>query len=109
MPPFLTNIFALSLSLGTATGVFLHDTRLDKMASILALPSIIIQTEAAKLVHIGDFHTHIERGSIARAAHIFHSSTPGLSPRVQEDKKHLLQRNAARGHHPFDNYNLPLV
>lgn len=112
MYPSFINSFVILVSLATATGIFLHDTRIDKAASVAALPIASVNAEAgAKLVHSSpnDFHNHIERGSVARAVSVLHSSTPGIAPRVSEDKKHLMQRHISRGHHAFDNYNLPLM
>ena len=112
MYPSLINSFAIFISLTTATGIFLHDTRIDKATSVAALPVASISSDTgAKMVHIGpnDFHNHIERGSVARAVGILNSSVPGIAPRISEDKKHLMQRYSGRGHHPFDNYNLPIL
>lgn len=112
MQATLINSFLTLTTLATATGLFLHDTRLDKAASIASLPLSAVSTETgAKLVHTSpnDFHTHIERTSVGHAASFFHSTTPGMAPRVSEDKKHLMQRHVGRGHHAFDNYNLPLL
>lgn len=109
----LLNTFALLTSLTTATGVLLHDTRVDKATSVaVALPVAAMGAEAgAKLIHSNpnDFHTHVERTSVAHAVSILHSAAPGIAPRIGEDKKHLMQRHVGRGHHPFDNYNLPII
>lgn len=110
MLTLLLNPLAIFLSLSTLLGVIVHDTRIDKAASVaLALPAALASYDgSAKLVHASDFHTHVERISFAQAAHIF-SVSPSLQPRVHEDKRHLLQQNVPKGHHPFDNYTLPLA
>lgn len=105
------NSFLLLTSLATATGIFLHDTRLDKAAFVAALPVSSLSIEAgAKLVHASpnDFHTHVERANVGRVAPLLHGSL-SITPRAQEYKKHLLQRHVTRGHHAFDNYNLPII
>ena len=111
MNQYLINSFLTLLSLATATGVLLHDTRVDKAALVSSLPHASITPEAgAKLVHVSpnDFHTHIERGSVAKAFSTLNATAPGIAPRV-EDKKHLMQRYVGKGHHAFDSYNLPLL
>ena len=104
------NLFLLLTSLSTATGILLHDTRIDKAATIASLPVTVTAELGAKMVHAApnDLHTHVERASVGHAASLLHTS-PSLTPRVYEDKKHLMQRYIGRGHHAFDNYNLPVI
>lgn len=111
MYPYLINSCLTFLSLATATGVFLHDTRVDKAAVISSLPVASTTPESgSKLIQINtnDFHTHVERGSVVRAFSTVNSSAPSIAPRA-EAKKHLLQQYAGKGHHAFDNYNLPIL
>lgn len=110
MFPTTINTFLVLTSLATATGIFLHDTRIDKATTVAAMPITISAEVGAKMVHAApnDFHTHVERASVGHAASLLHTS-PSLMPRAQEDKKHLMQRYVGKGHHAFDNYNLPLV
>lgn len=99
------------ISLATATGIFLHDTRIDKATSVAIMPLAYLSVEAgAKLVHVtpNDFHTHVERAQVGHTSPLLHSLAPSIAPRT-EDKKHLAQKFAPKGHHPFDNYNLPIV
>lgn len=99
------------MSLSTATGVLVHDTRIDKATvSALALPSVMASVDAASKLSAlsGDAHTHVERGSLAQAVHDLKAQNPRIQPRSDE-KRHFLQKHVARGHHAFDNYNLPLV
>lgn len=95
-------------SLLTLSGVFLHDTRLDKATVLLATPVQAQYTSPPKAMLQGDAHTHVERSSFSQAMHIYQTSTPGVQPRSDE-RRHLMQRNVPKGHHAFDNYNLPLV
>jgi len=104
------NPLLLLFSLATVTGLFLHDTRVDKAATVaLAAVSPVGSETGIKPMLAIDFHTHIERSGVAHTMNILHSSAPGMQPRAHEDKRHLLQRNVPKGHHPFDNYYLPIV
>jgi hypothetical protein len=100
------------MSISTAAGVLVHDTRIDKAAvSALAVPSIMasIDGSSSKLSALsGDMHTHVERGSLAQAVHDLKAQNPRIQPRIDE-RKHFLQKHVARGYHAFDNYNLPIV
>lgn len=100
------NAIILSLSLITASSVFLHDTRLDKIAAIV--PLIETDQPSAKLAGFGDTHTHVEKVSLSEISQEYGGGSPRIQPR-NDEKKHLLQNRVMRGHHPFDNYNLPLV
>jgi len=103
-----TNSLFLFLSLVTATGIVMHDTRVDKATTVAIVPPLAVGYEIGTKFLQSDPHTHVERGSIAQAMNVFHSTAPGIQPRTH-DKKHLLQRTVPRGHHAFDNYNLPLI
>ena len=100
------------ISLSTASGVFVHDTHIDKAAeTALALPAIMASYDnSAKLAGLSaEAHTHVERSSLSQTVHAFNAHTPGLQPRATEDKKHLMQKHVGRGQHTFDSYHLPLV
>ncbi|HEU5122118.1 MAG TPA: hypothetical protein VFT59_04685 [Candidatus Saccharimonadales bacterium] len=104
----LFSIVSIVLSLSTASGVVLHDTRLDKAAAVaLAAPVAYAQYEGAKPLPFGDAHTHVERTAFSQVMHAYQSSAPGMQPR--HERKHLLQKHIPKGHHAFDNYMLPLV
>ena len=108
----LINPMMIALSLSTATGVFVHDMKLDKAAAVaLALPSVVATYDvAAKLAQLApDLHAHSERGSIAQAVHDLRSTSPRVQPRSNDDKKHLMQKHVSRGTHPFDAYYVPLA
>jgi uncharacterized membrane protein len=108
----LINPLLMIMCISTATGVLVHDTRIDKAASTaLALPSVMAEVDAGnKMAALaGDAHTHIERSSLRQAVHDLKGQTPSVQPRGNQEKKHLLQKYVTRGHHAFDNYNLPLV
>ncbi len=106
------NPLAILLTLSTATGVLVHDTHIDKATTtVLATPAAVTNYDSnTKSIQFNsDFHTHIERGATAQTLHSFRTHQPRITPRVTEDKKHLLQKHVTRGHHAFDNYNLPIV
>ncbi len=99
---------SLLFTLGTLSGVVLHDTRLDKAATILATPVSPTTYEIGNKPLVGgDAHTHVERGSFSQAMKTYQTSTPGMQPR--DERKHMLAKHVPKGHHAFDNYNLPLV
>lgn len=102
----LINATILSLSLITAGSVFLHDTRLDKVAAVVPLTET--DQTLTKLVSFGDAHTHVEKVSLHEITSEYGGGSPRIQPR-NDEKKHLLQNRVMRGHHAFDNYNLPIV
>lgn len=100
----LTAPISLFISLTALTGVTLHDTKLDKLAtSFAAVPIMMTQTEGGNKSIASDPHTHVERISLKDV----HSAQPRLMPRADQ-KKHFLQKNTPKGAHGFDGYNLPL-
>jgi len=109
MSPFLFKIAAVIISLATVTGVLFHDARVDRLMSVLLSMPITSSYEASpRAISFNDFHTHTERISFDQTAQDM-SQNLGLPPRASEDRKHLLQKHIGRGHHAFDNYNLPLI
>ena len=104
------NSFAIALSLSTATGIFVHDTKIDKAVTTFSLPPAITSTTAASVKSMlgSTPHTHSERVSFAQAVHDLKAQNPRVQPR-SDDKKHVLPKRVMKGHHPFDNYNLPVV
>ena len=98
---------AILVSLATATGVLFHDVRVDKLMSVLLSMPLTSSYEAnPRAISFSEFHTHSEQVSSesVRSA----TQTSGIPPRSNEDKKYLLQKHTAKGHHFFDNYNLPM-
>lgn len=107
----ITNSLALALSLVTAGSVLVHDTRIDRatMAAIsLPMPMAYEESSASKHLLSGEAHTHVERASVGQAVKDLANGTPRIQPR-NDDKKHSLPKRVAKGHHAFDNYNLPIV
>jgi len=106
----LINPLAILMTFSTATGVLVHDMHLDQAVSTLAMPAAMASVDSTKAMNLGGAdHTHVERASLSQALHTLRTGNPRVQPRVAEDKKHLLQKRVMRGHHAFDNYNLPVV
>lgn len=103
----LTTPLSLLVSLAALTGVTLHDTKADKLAtSLLSVPSISSSAEnTSKAASIDQSaHTHVERVSLNDVK----STQPRIAPR-SEEKKHLMQKNTPKGAQRFDSYCLPLA
>jgi len=92
-------------------GVLVHDTKIDQFTTAyLAVPSIASSYDGSNPpLKLGDPHTHTERVALSQLTRSLALESPRMQPRSQEDKKYVLQRNVARGHHAFDNYNLPVI
>lgn len=102
----LTTPVSLLISLTALTGVTLHDTKVDKLATAFAgIPAFMTTSDGStNLRGFGDQHTHVERISLNE----MNSSEPRISPR-SDQKKHLMQKNVPKGVHRFDGYTLPIV
>jgi hypothetical protein len=107
----IINPLPILLSLSTMFGILVHDTKIDQFTtSLLATPAIVATYDGVNsMLKLGDQHTHIERVTVSQLTRSLALENPRLQPRGQEDKKYVLQKNVARGHHPFDNYNLPVI
>lgn len=111
MFPLLLNPIIILMSLSTAMGVLIHDTRLDKATTAaIALPAIMANYDInSKFLNFGsDPHTHVERSTLSQVLRDINGRIPRLTPRTDE-KKHMMQKVAPKGHHAFDNYNHPLA
>ncbi len=113
----LFQVFIALLSLTTATGVLVHDTHVDIVATNVIgrspLASYAESQEAAlrePATEIRAQHVHVDYNP-ANGGFLsqFVYQSPSIPPRGQDQKRHLLQEVQTRGHHPFDNYNLPVI
>jgi hypothetical protein len=102
----LINPLAILISLTTTSGILVHDTHIDQAAAAIAMPTVLASHDTTSKLG-AESHTHVERTSVSRVVTTLNSHTPGMQPR--EDRKHLMSKHVARGHHAFDNYNLPVV
>lgn len=106
----IIHTFAIVLSLVTATGVFVHDAKIDKVGSASKLA---VQASHRSKLSVTDGmtaaepHTHPQRASNTLQG--FAYQTPTYPPREKQLKRYLLQNIEPRGRHAFDNYNLPIV
>ena len=109
--PLIFNPLPILLSLSTMFGVLVHDTKIDQFTtSFLAVPAVVASYDGINnALKLGDAHTHTERTVISQLTRSLAMENPRLQPRGHEDKKYVLQKNVMRGHHPFDNYNLPVI
>lgn len=105
----ISNSLPFLISVSTLFGVVVHDTRFDKFASaLLAVPVIVASYEGIDGLLKTNDHTHTERVSVSQFARAFAAETPRTQVR-QDDKRYRLEKNVVKGHHPFDNYSLPVV
>lgn len=102
---------AIFISLATLLGLALHETKTDTLTgTLVGIPAVIASYSGigALAALQSDAHTHVEHVSVASINGAVHQ-TSYVPPRYSENKQHLLQKNTPRGHHPFDNYTLPIV
>lgn len=107
----LVTPLSIFLSLSTATGVLVHDTRLDKATlTVLSGSAAGTNSEAnTKLVnHATDSHTHVERHTLSSALHQLRSDNPKVSPRTDEEKHHAAQKHLGFGNNPYENSFVPI-
>ncbi|MFZ1301923.1 MAG: hypothetical protein WAQ27_05135 [Candidatus Microsaccharimonas sp.] len=77
-----------------ATGVLVHDMRIDKAASVaLALPAVLATYGAAHFVGSGSEHIHVERVAFSNQSSIYHSSLPKITPR-DDDKRYVQSKKS---------------
>lgn len=106
--PIILSPFAIMLSLSTSTGILLHETKIDKFASLTIMATAATAT-AHKAISLDSMpHTHVEPGFLESASSELRTKNPNQNPRRGEDKKYRLQKRVARGTHLFDSYHLPL-
>lgn len=107
-----TNIMIAALSLLTATGIFIHDGRIDRAATVRPI-SFKHASDSGAAGGAGDAgltgnpHTHPEKAG--RTLKGFAYQSPSINPRESRSKKYMLQNAEPRGRHAFDNYYLPIV
>lgn len=75
-------------------------------ATALSLPSLVTYADVDKVSFKTDLHPHVERTSFSRVVNDIH---PRIQPRENNDRKYMTQKYMPKGHHAFDNYNLPIV
>jgi len=104
----ILNFFIILLSLCTATGVFIHDARIDRATSIVHDHVVRRAIQSGTDIGIAsDVHTHPEK--TGRTLNGFAYQSPSHPPREQKMKRYLQQKIEPRGRHAFDSYYLPIV
>lgn len=107
----LISPLAVMLSLSTSSGILLHETKIDKLATLTMMAPVAaaqkVATHGTALLD-GMPHTHIEPASLESASNELRTKNPNQNPRRDEDKKYRLQKRVSRGVHLFDSYHLPL-
>jgi hypothetical protein len=102
---------AVLISLSTSTGVLIHETKVDKLASLTMAPVEVATKKVAEnglALLDGMPHTHSEGTSLTSASRELRTQSPSLTPRRDKDDKYRLQKKVSRGVHLFDSYHLPL-
>ena len=99
---------AVALSLSTSFGVFIHETKVDKLTASFSIVSPAAVAHHASALLEGMPHTHIERGSINTTSGELRTQVPSTTPRRDQDEKYRLEKKVPRGYHLFDSYFLPL-
>lgn len=91
------------ITLITATGILIHDTKVDYATkTALALPAILITLDLDKAFRHGSDHTHVERVSLSQAMR----TMPKVKPH-DGYSRFLLTQKVNKGTQPFDGYYLP--
>ncbi len=107
----IINIVIATLSLVTATGVFIHDGRIDRAASTVRPISFKHSSDSgagsSDAGLAGNPHTHPEK--TGRTLKGFAYQSPSVPPREQRAKRYMMQNYEPRGRHAFDNYYLPII
>lgn len=114
------HLFTIFISLSTATGIFIHDGRIDRVVGSGGGQVQTVQSKrpAAKNTNgqSGDLglhtdpHTHPQHASAGLKSFAHKNSpNPSYPPRELKMKKYLQQNYEPRGRHAFDNHYLPIV
>lgn len=109
-PALLTPI-TVAMSLSTATGVFVHDSKIDQATVTAITAAPVVTTGAAvagaKVVSLsGEFHTHAERLSLSQSVNDLKNQHPRTQPRSDKDRKHMRQRSYDNRQVLFDDNEL---
>jgi len=94
MFPILINPLPLLLSLTTSFGVLVHDTNIDRAASIaISMPiAFAIVGTADSTFKFSDQHTHTERTSYTNAIKQMGPEQPRTQTRGGDDKKYIFNK-----------------
>ena len=112
LPALLTPL-SIAMSLSTATGVFVHDTKLDK-ATLTAITAPVatvgVAAAGASMMHLSsELHTHAERLSLSQSVKDLNNQNPKVQPRSDKDRKDMKGKTDEDRQKLFDNNILPLA
>lgn len=90
------NSLIVTFTLATSFGVLVHDTQVDRAASLaLALPTALVTYAAVDTaIKYGDAHVHVERVSGPKHLSDVRNSIPRLNPRDDEHPYYLSKKMA---------------
>lgn len=93
MIQILISPLAVMLSLSTSAGVVIHETKVDKVASLVMVEPVTVAQKLADngLALLDSMpHTHSEGTSLTSASRELHTQSPSLTPRRDKDEKYRL-------------------
>lgn len=93
-----TTLLSIGVSLLALLGVTLHDTKIDKLTTVMVVPAAAATLDVGSKLIQNDPHTHVHRIGVADLK----TQMPRIAPRVIEQKKHFLQRGMPKGTQNFD-------
>ena len=68
----------------------MHDTRIDKAATVaVAIPVLAASAAAYEKAIAPNYHTHVERVSLPKFTTSFRSSLPNIQPPREDDRKYI--------------------
>ena len=113
---YITHSLMTALSIVTAFGVFLHDGRVDRAATVsLYRPSDAARSSDELTLRMRSFtetdaHTHPDHNAAKSSLlNSFAYQSPSVPPRRDTHHKHILKQIEIGGRHAFDNANLPVL
>ncbi len=103
-----SKLASLTLVLAVVLGVAIHDTKIDAVAALAAVPIALIAVEPGKtLLGASMAHTHHERVSFSKTVSKHTSWMPRVKSGKDSDASYRLSKKVPKGHHPFDGYTVP--
>ena len=85
---------SVSLVFVTASGVLLHDMKIDKAASVALAPALVLSAGALGMMTAKMDHIHVEGGSGAKGGSQFHSSLPKVNPPKDDDRRYVQSKKS---------------
>ena len=113
----LYSTIAIVISLLTATGVFMHDMRIDKAIGVAlfstgaAVAHASTQSITAKIADFthGDAHTHPDFKPVKSLMNGFTYQAPSIPPRERTHMNRYVAQKKEPLRHAFDDVFMPLI